>query len=192
MKKTNFCLIRNAIFSGLLFLSGTIQASISDNVTPAVCPNSSEVYASADDKSEVVKYFIVWDNEGGFVSFPLEERPRIISDYQKQEIKCITSKQEVIFEMNEVHKYTLHADPDELMSIENVTEPEGSFHRDLNSFGFENFKPGSRVSVYTVNGMLMHSYNIDNDGKLTISTAGWGAGVYLIKTESVTYKVVRK
>ena len=194
MKKTKICLIRNCILSGVLCLTGTINAA--DNIMSAndMCYTtfSDLTDTSADDKTEAVKFLLVWDNNGGFVTFPLEERPRIVSDYEMQTVKCITSKQEVSFSMGEVHKYTLHANPDDLLSVEKVTDPEGSFHRDVNSFGFENFEPGSRVSVYTINGMMLDSYEIDNDGRLTISTTGWGAGVYLIKTESVTYKVIKK
>ena len=190
MKKTKFCLIRNCIISGMMFLPGAMHAESNACVeNPSICTAS---YTRADDKAEVVKYLIVWNNDGSFVSFPLEERPRVVCDYEMQTVKCTTSKKEVSFPMDEVHKYTLHANLDELMSVEDAVAEEGSFYGDANSFIFDHFKPGSNVSVYTIDGMMMHSYEIDNDGRLTISTAGWAAGVYLIKTESVTYKVIKK
>lgn len=142
-------------------------------------------------KTEVVKYLLVWDKEGGFVSFPLEERPRIIADVANSKIRCITSKQEVEFPMADVHKYTLDADP-EHADVEEITPEEGTFRKDEYSLLFENYKPGTPVSVYLINGMAVTSDEIDADGRLSVSMLNWETGVYLVKVGSITYKIIRK
>lgn len=185
MKKTNY-LISGLIFVGLLSLPVAVKASVMNMQTKTVQNNQR-----TDENKEVVKFLMVWDNEGSFVSFPLQERPRIVTDVRNNEIVCITSKQEVSFSLDEVHKYTLETDS-ESASVENITSDNSSFSKEANSLGFENFKPGSHVYVYTLDGMVVGSYNINEEGSLTISMEGWNTGVYIIKTDSVTYKVVKK
>ena len=180
MKKTIY-LISGLVFAGLL--------SIPTSATTYEQGMQSE--QRSDDNKEMVKYLMVWNNEGSFVSFPLQERPRIVTDVKNNEVRCTTSKQDVSFSLQEVHKYTLEVDS-ESAGVDNVTADNSSFSRDANSLGFDNFKPGSSVYIYTIDGMVIGSYNINAEGSLTISMNGWGAGVYIIKTSCASYKVVKK
>lgn len=190
MKKTNYRLIRNSMLAGILFLPAMTNAA----ATAGVMPASADVpcYVAADNDTEVVKYLSVWDNNGGSVSFPLSERPRIVTDVENAVIRCITGKEEVTFAMADVHKYTLEVNEGAPSGIEDIENGDGSFSRNPGSLEFENYEPGMKVSVYLVNGVMTGSYTTDNDGRLSIPTESWGTGIYLIKTDSVTYKIIKK
>lgn len=190
MKKTNTSLIRHCILAGIMLLPGMAMAETMSY--EALQTNTVSSYYSEDDKAEVAKYLLVWDNQGGTIAFPLEERPRIVTDVKNQMIKFVTTKQVLALLMNEVHKYTLSATSGEDTAIDDAVSDEGSFGRNNNELIFQNFKTGSVVSVYTVNGMMIQSERVDADGRLTISMEGWNAGIYIIKTESATYKIIKK
>ena len=188
MKKYKLSLIRNCVVAAALCLSASASASVG-----AAAELGNAPYACAqNDDDEVAKYFLVWDNEGGYVSFPLEERPRIVVDYEKSLVRCITRAQEVEFSLNEVHKYTLSYTSENAAVEEVAAEEEGTFSRNSGSLEFENYKPGTIISVYLINGMMVTSQKVDNDGRLSISMLDWEKGIYLIKAGSVTYKIIKK
>ncbi|MBR4815409.1 MAG: T9SS type A sorting domain-containing protein, partial [Paludibacteraceae bacterium] len=55
--------------------------------------------------------------------------------------------------------------------------------------GFEPFLP---VSLYTVNGQLIQEYKTTEEGSLEISLNGQPQGIYLIKLNTTTIKVIKK
>lgn len=142
--------------------------------------------------NEVPKYFIVWDNNGGTVSFALQERPCVTVDIENATVRCTTTKEEVNFLMDDVHKYTLDANPGEDTAVDEISSDEGEFGSSDHSFYFRNYTPGTRVNIYTMNGMLFKSYEIAGDGTLAVNAAYWGEGVYLINVGKVTYKIIKK
>ncbi len=188
MKKTNPFLVRNIVFAAMTLLSGAACAETKAACTGVV--SMSETTYGDDDRAEAARYLMVWDNGGGLVSFPLEERPCIVTDVKKQQITFTTSSDVIHVPLNEVHKYTLEAE--DLAAIEETVTDEGSFGRNSNDLTFDNFAPGSVISVYTIDGMKVTSDNIDADGHLSISMEGWNTGVYIIKTESASYKIIKK
>lgn len=151
----------------------------------------SSCYGMQADK-ETVKYLLVWDKDGGCVSFPLEERPRIVTDPQLLLVTCTTQKQEITFSLNDVHKYTLDANDQHDASVEEVDENASGFHRNAGSIELYGFKPETRVSVYTVDGVLVCQNIINSDGCITLYTYNWSNGIYLIKIGNTTYKVTKK
>lgn len=139
-----------------------------------------------------IKYFMVWDNAGGCVSFPISEHPRVIPDVVEATVKCVTDKEVISFSIYDVHKYTLEADESGKTFIEKVSDDKGKFNRNANTLYFNNFKPGTKVAVYTIDGTLISSYKIDDNGCLSFSVDNLGKGIYLINTSNVTYKIIKK
>ena len=55
-----------------------------------------------------------------------------------------------------------------------------------------NFAAETQVNVYSAAGMLKESHTTDKEGNLTIHTNSWEKGLYIIKTEKTTYKILVK
>ncbi|MBR3518864.1 MAG: T9SS type A sorting domain-containing protein [Paludibacteraceae bacterium] len=54
------------------------------------------------------------------------------------------------------------------------------------------FEPSLPVSLYTVNGQLIQEYKTTEEGSLEISLNGQPQGIYLIKLNTTTIKVIKK
>jgi phosphosulfolactate synthase (CoM biosynthesis protein A) len=63
---------------------------------------------------------------------------------------------------------------------------------DGNAIRLSGFTPGSIVQLFTVDGQYVDSYRIGQDGSLIISLDGLKRGVHIVKTESITYKIIKK
>ena len=57
---------------------------------------------------------------------------------------------------------------------------------------FSSIRAGSPINVYTLDGKLLHTTTTDDAGNATISIASHPTGVYIIKTETITHKIIKR
>lgn len=142
--------------------------------------------------AEEIRYLVIWNQDNSYTAFALEEHPTITYDTAGGTMKCVTSGQEVSFSLADVHKYTLEETVDPLNSIGQTAAETGSFTYAPRGISFSGFAPGGTVAVYSADGGLTASYRIGADGSLSVPTGDWSAGIYLIKTTTATYKIIKK
>ena len=53
-------------------------------------------------------------------------------------------------------------------------------------------RPGSKILVYDVNGHLLTTGIVAQDGTFQYSLDAYPAGIYLIKTETTTIKIIKR
>ena len=152
---------------------------------------SLPLHSQEPDNAEM-KYVVVWDNEGGCISFPLEEKPRFDYDLPSSLVNCITTKQKISIPFREIHKYTLDVNPGIPSSVDNAFNEQGEIKRIAGLINLRNFKPGTEVFVCTVDGVVTARYNTDAAGSLDIDTGKWQQGLYIINVNKVLYKVYKK
>ena len=74
--------------------------------------------------------------------------------------------------------------------VKAVTEP--SFRLAPGEIGISGAEPGSLVQVYGVGGRQTLSVRVGQDGSVSLSTTGLKAGIYIIKTNKSSFKIVKK
>lgn len=153
---------------------------------------SAKINNGEPEKTKELKYIIVWDNDGGCISFPLEEMPRFEYNFEDSLVRCVTTSQMVDIPLKDVHKYTLDTGSGLPTSIDDVTPSEGRLVYDDSNIRLVNFKPGSQAVVYTADGALLSSFKINKEGCLSIMTNAWKAGVYVLNVNNVSYKIYKK
>ena len=148
--------------------------------------------ASADTAGpEDMKYIIVWDNDGGRISFPLEENPTFKYKIDESIVSCITTSNTIDLPLKDVRKYTLDTQPVTPTSIEDA-ESEGRMSYQADRIYLSNFNAYTVAGVYTADGAMVGSYKADAEGSLTIPMGNWTSGVYIVKVNNVSYKIYKK
>lgn len=142
--------------------------------------------------AEEIRYLVIWNQDNSYTAFALEEHPTITYDTANGTMKCVTSGQEISFSLADVHKYTLEVTADPINSIGQTAAEAGSFVYTPRGISFCGFAPSGAVAVYSTDGCLIANYRIRADGTLSVSTGDWSAGIYLIKTTTATYKIIKK
>lgn len=137
-------------------------------------------------------YFVAWFHNGARVSFPFAERPHLT--YSEGDIVVATDKEELRYAHADTRKFTL--------SAEDISQGEttgiGAFgrevrwHRQGDVMVFSAFTPGKSVSIYDGAGRLLQQHIIGSDGTLQIPLSPLAPGMYVVKTESITYKFMKK
>lgn len=137
-------------------------------------------------------YFVVWLHNGARISFPFVEHPRFT--YSDGDIVITTTKEQLCYPHAEVRKFTL---TDEDISQDETTkitaaEREAQWQHQGDIMVFSDCTPGERVAVYDAEGLLLQEYTIGTDGTLQIPLHPFAKGIYIVKTESITYKFMKK
>lgn len=144
--------------------------------------------------TDVQHYLVVWTNDGGKVLYPLNEQPSIKYDGDGNYI-VRTSKVQVEYPVVDVRMFTLadtdNPDPDKPMDIPNVSIANG-FNFSKGTVSFSSLRPGSLVCIYNTSGLMLASVTADEVGNASISLSDLPQGVYIIKTENITHKIIKK
>jgi|GEM_PF-3405735 len=139
-------------------------------------------------------YLVVWTQDGGKVLYPLNEQPSIKFDGNGNYV-VRSSAVEMQYPVADVRMFTL-ADtddprPDQPMDIPDVSTRHNFSYSD-NTVRFSSLPLGSKVQVYNASGLLLRNFEVSDDGTASININDLPKGIYIIKTESITHKIIKK
>ncbi|MDO5489386.1 MAG: Ig-like domain-containing protein [Bacteroidaceae bacterium] len=139
-------------------------------------------------------YLVVWTQDGGKVLYPLNEQPSIKHDGNGNYV-VRSSAVEVQYPVADVRMFTLadtdNPRPDQPMDIPDVSSCHNFSYSD-NTVRFSSLPLGSKVQVYNASGVLLRNYEVSDDGTASININDLPKGIYIIKTESITHKIIKK
>lgn len=148
---------------------------------------SKEESSDEDPVEDSDVYLVLWEKNGSVATYHLNTHPRI--KYKNGNFWVISDEVEIVYPENEVRKFTLSKTVDDIVDgIERLPDTDGQNH----NFSFDKARPGSIVDIYDINGRKLGTYTIGADGNLTYSLDNRPAGMYLIKTETTTIKIIKK
>lgn len=137
-------------------------------------------------------YFVVWFHSGARISFPFSERPRLT--YSDGDIIVTTDEDELRYAHADVRKFTLAAEDISQGETTGIAAfgRESQWHCQGDVMVFSSFTPGEGVAIYDASGRLLQQHAVASDGTLQIPLHSFAKGVYIVKTESITYKFMKK
>lgn len=139
-------------------------------------------------QASAANYVKVSDKDGKPTLFALSDRPEVT--FSTSELIITTAKETVNYPLTSLLTFELiDNDP---TSINNINANQENI---LFSFGDiikgSGLAPGSRVSVFTINGQTISNTTVDNNGQASLDLNGQ-TGIFIIKTESKTFKFTKK
>lgn len=140
-------------------------------------------------------YLITWLKSGRKDAYALTEHP--VVTYVDGNLLLVTSLQEMEYPATEVRKFTL-ADNDNPEDVINppvsISQMENRDEMQLTAGAvrFSGCRPGSEIKVYTLGGMLWETKRVNAEGRAVVQTSHYPTGVYIIKSETITHKIIRK
>jgi len=129
-------------------------------------------------------WLLLWQKDGMIAAYHVDTHPRI--KYSDGDFLIISDEVEIAYPEAEVRKFTLAND---LTDYEDAIGrvPEGG-----DDFSFDKARPGSLVSIYDMSGRKVGFHTVGADGSLQYSLDNQPAGIYIIKTETTTIKIIKK
>ena len=130
---------------------------------------------------------VIHQKDGGTFGYGFEDKPVIT--YTQSELVLTTAKVQISYPLASLSKFTFE---DVETSVESVVEERASLSLSEDCVTIGGAVPESVVFVYGSDGKSVKSLATDADGNLTFSVGELADGVYVIKTESVSFKILKK
>lgn len=128
----------------------------------------------------------IWQSDGNVVNIDLSEEP--VTRYTDGNLIITTTKTTISYPLEKVAKYTyISAD-----GIESINGMRSKFSQDGETLIFSGLAQGTEISVYASSGQLIRKTKAGSQAKTTVSVSSLPPGVYLVKVNSITYKITKR
>lgn len=128
----------------------------------------------------------IWQKDGNVQSISFTDEP--VTTFSDGNLVVTTITTTITMPLEQVSKYTFITDTDGIADIktENVT-----ISQDGESITFDNLKPGTEITIHNASGMLIQQQKVEQ-GTTTVSVAHLQTGVYIVKANGITYKIMKR
>ena len=131
---------------------------------------------------------IVWQKNGEKIYYNLADQPK--TTFAGTDMVITTTNVTVTYPINNIRSYTYEG---ESTAIPSLTTDDGLYvEQGEDAVTFKNLKSGSDVLLFATNGALLETLKSDGVTPVTISIANRPAGVYVVKANDITYKLLKK
>lgn len=131
---------------------------------------------------------VVETTKGETMEYLLSEEPRI---KQEADIVMLTTKRTTVeFVASSISKIYLSESKTSI--IRNNTNNGRNIHINNEQLILSGFKYGEQVSLYRANGSFVWENIVEKNGQLFVSLEGLPTGIYILKTDSLSAKIIKK
>lgn len=133
------------------------------------------------------EFLVVEANTGEKTFYDLGENPVITCKDDLYQVKCENATLEL--SIADVRKYYFQAESTDLESVLSLNEIFIKASKE--GVSIKNGDPGTRVIIYSLDGVQKGDFKISSDGTLEISLDAYPQGVYVVKSDRKTIKIIK-
>lgn len=130
--------------------------------------------------------FVVWTKSGEKIDFPISEKPKLT--HSDNGFVLSTPIATIEYPKHDIKKFTLEINNPG--GIEDVTMTNSNISQQNNTLFLSGFRIGSIVRIFNIDGQLLTSETILDNEVFTLDLSNLNKGIYIISTESITYKII--
>lgn len=132
-------------------------------------------------------YLTITQKDGQQFSYAFSEKP--VVTYTETELVLTTENTDIQFPLSGLQKFTFEDAP---TSVQETTTAFATISVSNNTVTIRSAKANAQVQLIAVDGKIVRTYKTDAEGNLSFSIAELPASTYIIKTESLTCKILKK
>ena len=134
---------------------------------------------------------VVLTKNGTKTEFVLKDKPMV--KFEGKNLRVTSIRADVTFALSDVLRFTyVNNDPSGIndLTIDDDNETELSY-RD-GSLVLSQLKKGAFVGIYTTDGKLVRQIKAQHQGTYRISLAALPKGIYIVKADTINYKIMKR
>lgn len=128
----------------------------------------------------------IWQSDGQVVTINLNEEP--VTTYSEGNLIITTTNAVISYPLENVVKYT-YISADGITTLESMNT---KFSQDGETLIFSGLKQDTEIAIYSSAGQMMKRVSPNGLDKVSVSVSSFSPGVYLIKVNSITYKITKR
>ena len=137
------------------------------------------------DKAE--NTLVVKTKNGAETAIILKDKPNVT--FEGTDLKVVTEKETVTFALSDVLRFTyIKKDPSGI--DEKAVDPTEVGYKD-GVLVISQLKQGASVDIYSLDGKLLRQLTAHRSGTYRLNLSELPKGVYLVKADNVTYKIMK-
>lgn len=144
-----------------------------------------QLYVLANKNTPTVE---VWTKSGERIAYSLSEHPVIT--YSGMDLVLTTTHLTVNYPLAELHKFTFGTEATAIETISTLSD--GQIRMSEEMLILSGFCPSEQVLIYNLKGQKVLNATISSDGSITIDLQSLATGIYVVKTGSITHKIIKK
>ena len=133
------------------------------------------------------KMLVITATDGTQTKYLLGEMPRVYVEMPYLIISAGSTS--VSFPLEQLQQMHYEKAPEELTAIEGIKVKENK--REKERIDFSNLPANANVSIYTLDGKLIYNLRPTQEKTLSLPFNSLKSGVYLVKVNDVTYKILK-
>lgn len=142
----------------------------------------------AGTAEEALPTLEVWTKGGERITYVLSDRP--VATWSDMEVVITAAGLTVSYPLSELWKFTFGTQADGVASLRQ--EADGRMQMQEGMLHLSGFSAGMPVAVCSLDGRVAAMAAIGADGAATISIHTLATGIYVVKTGSITHKIIKK
>ena len=141
-----------------------------------------------DVEVETVTALVILTKDGSTQTFELAEQP--VVTIAGTNLKVVSNTADVTIPLNEIVRYTFFKR--NATNIEEVGSVKESVDYQDGVLTMDGLTAGSVVNVYAMDGRLVQSATVTQDGTYRHSLSSLARGVYIVKVNNLSYKILKR
>lgn len=139
-------------------------------------------------------HFFVWLKDGRYDAYAFDAKPKVY--YEDGYLFVDSDEGSYRYANEDVRKITLSDNetptPTGINAVPADREQGGTLRRSGDEVRMQGMQPGARLYVYSADGKLQKVLAASAEGSLTVRLSEFAKGTYILKTETTTYKIIKK
>lgn len=138
-----------------------------------------------------VEAVVLYTKDGKKAIYSLNERPKV--EYSDDCVVLSTSSTLVEYSLANLHKIVFEDEYiDARIDESALEEKKGNIHLEGDFAVLSGLDVKDIVTIYTLTGLKLQSYPVDGDGAVYVPLSSLTHGTYIIKANSIIFKLMKK
>lgn len=137
--------------------------------------------------SSSAQRLVIWQKDGSKVNFDLNERPK--TTFTAEDLIITTATAAISYPLAIIQRYTYEGGA---LSVQNVKADGIRISHKGDNVIVKGLTNGKSITVYSIDGKQLKTKRSDGSDCFTLSLANLPLGVYMIKADEITYKILKR
>lgn len=140
-------------------------------------------------------YLVLWHKTGEKTGYKLKTHPQVTytdpsGGFGDGEVLTVLSSEvRIDYPAGSIQRFTLNSNPDGIPDGIRAIEADGPAPGTID---LSHAHPGSTISIYDTAGHCLATYTANGEGRVSYSLDAYPQGIYIIKTETTTFKITKQ
>ena len=155
-------------------------------VTPPVAGIGDE--DTPDGPTMSANVLVVTTKDGSQTTYLLLEKPQV--RFEGKQLRVVSAKADVTYQLTDIlhFPYTKRS----VSGIDEQVEPQAGVDYQDGVLVISQLKAGATVGVYALDGKLVRQLTAQHTGTFRLNLSALPQGVYIVKADNVSYKIMKR